>query len=37
MDIREVRAFAAVAEEGSLSAAARRLHLQCSADSQGIS
>ena len=36
MEIRELRAFAVVAEEGSLSAAARRLHLSPSALSQTI-
>jgi DNA-binding transcriptional LysR family regulator len=36
MEIRELRAFAAVAEEGSFSAAARRLHVSQSALSQTI-
>ena len=36
MEIRELQAFAVVAEEGSLSAAARRLHLSQSERSQTI-
>src|SRR5713101_8325275 len=36
VEIRELRAFAVVAEAGSLSAAARRLHLSQSALSQTI-
>ena len=36
VEIRELRAFAVAAEEGSLSAAARRLHLSQSALSQTI-
>ena len=36
VEIRELRAFAAVADEGSLSAGARRLHLSQSALSQTI-
>ena len=36
MEIRELRAFTAVAEEGSVSAAARKLHLSQSAVSQTI-
>jgi DNA-binding transcriptional LysR family regulator len=36
MEIRELRAFIAVAEEGSVSAAARRLHVSQSAASQTI-
>ena len=36
MEIRELRAFSAVAEEGSVSAAARKLHLSQSAVSQTI-
>ncbi|HMH90182.1 MAG TPA: LysR family transcriptional regulator [Streptosporangiaceae bacterium] len=36
MEIRELRAFVAVAEEGGMSAAARRLHVSQSALSQTI-
>jgi DNA-binding transcriptional LysR family regulator len=36
MEIRELRAFSAVAEEGSVSAAGRKLHLSQSAVSQTI-
>ena len=36
MEIRELRAFTAVAEEGSVSAAGRKLHLSQSAVSQTV-